>query len=69
MPRSAERPASLASQLERTRLEHRADRLEAVLRELRRRARNHPAPHLLRHAIDGFDHELTAVRRRLSGRA
>lgn len=53
---------TLAQELELIRLERRAQRLELVLRELRRRARHHPAPILLGHAIDGFDTELAAVR-------
>jgi hypothetical protein len=48
-----------------TTLEHRARRLELVVRELRKRARNHPAPQLIGQAIDGLDAELIAVRRKL----
>jgi hypothetical protein len=63
---NAPRRISLAVDLERRRLEHRAARLEAVMRELRARARNHAAPQLLGRAIEGFDVELDAVRRRLA---
>jgi hypothetical protein len=45
---------------------HRAQRLELVLRELRKRARQHPAPHLIGQAIDGLEAELAAVRRQLA---
>jgi hypothetical protein len=69
MPATADRPASIAAELERTRLQHRAGRLEAVVRELRKRTLHHPAPHLLGRAIDGFDAELRAVRKRLSARS
>jgi hypothetical protein len=64
MATTANRPAPIA--LERTRLEHRAGKLDAVARELRKRARHHPAPHLLGRAIDGLDAELRAVRKRLA---
>lgn len=66
MPATADRPASIAAELERTRLQHRAGRIEAVVHQLRERARHHPAPHLLGRAIDGFDAELTSVRDRLA---
>lgn len=69
MMSAAERPASIVAELEQLRLEHRAARLEAVLRELRARARNHPAPRLLATAIGGFDAELIDVRRRLGANA
>ena len=46
-------------------LEHRARRLDMVVRELRKRARHHPAPHLIGQAIEGLEAELIAVRRRL----
>lgn len=58
-------PRSLAHELELVRLEHRAQRLDAVVRELRSRVRHHSAPHLIGRAIDGFDAELAAVRRLL----
>jgi hypothetical protein len=58
--------------LERLRLEDRAQRMEAVVRELRARARYRqdrdgevPAP--LREAIDGFRKELAGIDRRLGG--
>lgn len=51
-----------------TRLEHRARRLDMVVRELRKRAQNHPAPHLIGQAIAGLEAELTAVRRQLGRR-
>jgi hypothetical protein len=54
--------------LERDRLERHADRLGHVVRELRRRAHDHPAPHLIGRAIDGFEAELEAVRKQLLGR-
>jgi len=44
MSRAAQSRASLARDLERARLEQRAERLEAVRRELRTRARKHPEP-------------------------
>lgn len=56
------RPRSVGRELELVRLEHRARRLDAVLRELRRRARYHPAPELIGRAIDGFQLELSEVR-------
>ncbi len=46
--------------------EHRAQRLDMVLRELRKRARHHPAPHLIGQAIEGLEAELAAVRRQLT---
>ena len=46
-------------------LEHRARRLDMVVRELRKRARHHPAPQLISQAIEGLEAELIAVRRRL----
>jgi hypothetical protein len=57
-------PATIAP----TALEHRARRLDMVVRELRKRARNHPAPHLIGQAIDGLEAELVAVRRKLGRR-
>jgi hypothetical protein len=61
---------TLAADLERRRIEQRATRIDAVVRELRLRARFHrerhgqvPAP--LRHAIAGFLLELRALDRRL----
>ena len=48
-----------------TPLEHRARRLDSVVRELRKRARRHPAPHLIGQAIEGLEAELIAVRRKL----
>jgi hypothetical protein len=36
-----------------------------VVRELRKRARHHPAPHLIAQAIEGLESELMAVRHRL----
>jgi len=66
MPAIADRRRSIAVELERARLEHRARRMEAVVHQLRERARHHPAPHLLGRAIDGFDAELTSVRDRLA---
>lgn len=59
-------PHVLADELKRLRLEDRARRLDAVAGELRKRARKHPAPWLIRRAIAGFDHELRAVRRELT---
>jgi hypothetical protein len=46
-------------------LEHRARRLDMVVRELRKRARHHPAPHFIGQAIEGLEAELIAVRRKL----
>ena len=43
-------------------------RLDMVLRELRKRAANHPAPHLIGRAIEGLEAELAAVRRQLGQR-
>jgi hypothetical protein len=48
-----------------TALEHRARRLETVVRELRKRVPGHPAPHLVGQAIAGLEAELIAVRRKL----
>jgi hypothetical protein len=45
---------------------HDAKRLDLVLRELRKRARHHPAPHLIGRAIEGLEAELAAVRRQLT---
>ena len=64
---------SLARDLERLRLEERARRMEAVIRELRARARHREArsgevPVPLREAIDGFREELAGIDRRLGGR-
>lgn len=59
---------SAANQTAPKTLEHRARRLDMVLRELRKRARGHPAPHLVARAIEGLDAELAAVRRQLGRR-
>ena len=61
----ASSPAISPSALSPATLEGRAHRLDLVVRELRRRARNHPAPHLIGQAIEGLEAELIAVRRRL----
>jgi hypothetical protein len=69
-------PHTLGALLERTRLEHRAARLESVLSALRARARDYAEavgtpeaegtlPASLRRAMADFDGELRAVRRRL----
>jgi|tagenome__1003787_1003787.scaffolds.fasta_scaffold18109149_1 hypothetical protein len=62
---------TIGHDLERRRLVHRADRMEAVIFELQRRARFHadrhgdvPAP--LRQAIGDFRIELRDLRRRIS---
>lgn len=47
---------------------HRAQRLELVLRVLRKRAGHYPAPHLISAAIDGLDAELATARRGLARR-
>jgi hypothetical protein len=62
--------ATIGVQLERQRLEHRAHRIEHVLRALRERSvhRRTPSggvPRPLTEAIAGFDVELRRVRRRL----
>jgi hypothetical protein len=61
-------PSTLGAQLERTRLEHRARRIErvlVVLRHQRLRARDRgQAPAGLDHAIAGFGDELGDVRHR-----
>jgi hypothetical protein len=51
-----------------TALEHRARRLDMVVRELRKRAKGHPAPHPIGQALAGLEVELTAVRRQLGRR-
>ena len=61
----ASSPAALRTALAPTALEHRARRLDMVVRELRKRARHHPAPHLIGQAIDGLETELIAIRRKL----
>ena len=61
----ASSPAMSPSRIPPTALEHRARRLDLVVRELRRRARHHPAPHLIGQAIEGLEAELIAVRRKL----
>jgi hypothetical protein len=62
-------PLTLGVQLERTRLEHRARRIErvlVVLRHQRRQARDcGRSPAALDHAIAGFGEELGDVRDRL----
>lgn len=58
-------PGSIPTAVVATALEHRARRLEMVVHELRKRARRHPAPHLIGQAIEGLDAELVAVRRKL----
>jgi hypothetical protein len=65
---------TLGGTLERTRLEHRARRMERVVRELRtraeeRRRRDGHVPAPLGLAISGFEEELQQIRRRLAGRA
>jgi hypothetical protein len=64
-------PATLGGELARLRLEHRARRLEMVVRELRRRADEHetrgnPVPVPLREALLEFTRELAEVRRRVA---
>lgn len=64
---------SLARDLEQLRLEERARRMEAVIRELRARARYREArggevPVPLHDAIAGFREELAGIDRRLEGR-
>ena len=61
-------PGVIRTPIAPTALEHRARRLELVVRELRKRARNHPAPQLIGQAIDGLEAELIAVRRKLHPR-
>jgi hypothetical protein len=61
---------TLAADLDRRRIEQRAARIDAVVRELRLRARFHRERHghvppPLRHAIAGFVLELRALDRRL----
>jgi hypothetical protein len=62
---------SIAQDLELRRLTHRADRMQAVVEELQRRARFHAARHgavpaPLRQAIDDFRVELRRLRRRIA---
>jgi hypothetical protein len=64
---------SMLRELERRRLEDRANRMEAVVRELRARARHRQdrdgeVPTPLRDAIEGFREELAGIDRRLGGR-
>jgi hypothetical protein len=61
----ASSPGALPTRVAPTALEHRARRLDSVVRELRKRARHHPAPHLIGQAIAGLEAELIAVRRKL----
>jgi hypothetical protein len=61
----------LATALEADRLRHRAQRMELVVARLRervedRRRRGEPVPMPLGQAIDDFETELRAVRRRLA---
>jgi hypothetical protein len=66
-PRAMTAPSAHVSSTARPPLPaHRTQRLELVLRELRKRARHHPAPHLIREAIDGLEAELAAARRQLA---
>jgi len=63
-------PESLGGYLERSRLEHRARRIERALAVLRERRRAHAAyggepPAPLDHAISDFGRELSRVRTRL----
>ena len=58
-------PAAIRTATAPTALEHRARRLDMVVRELRKRARHHPAPHLIGQAIEGLETELIAIRRKL----
>jgi hypothetical protein len=62
---------SIASDLERSRLEHRARRLDATLRALRDRVSDHQerghVPQPLTEAIADFRSELARVRARLDG--
>jgi hypothetical protein len=58
-------PAVIRTAIAPTALEHRARRLDMVVRELRKRARHHPAPHLIAQAVEGLESELMAVRHRL----
>ena len=57
--------AAVSGKIAMTPREHHAQRLGMVLRELRKRARDHPAPHLIGRAIEGLEAELAAVRRQL----
>ena len=69
--RQPESPITLAADLERQRLRQRAARMDAVVRELRTRARFHQERHgdvppPLRHAIAGFVLEARTLERRLA---
>ena len=60
---------TLASHLERDRLEARAARLDRVIAALRARARAYDAmavPRPLRHSLSDFQQQLDAVRERLA---
>jgi hypothetical protein len=61
---------TIGQHLARTRLEHRAQRIQTVLSELHRvaeyRAAGGPVPAALRHAIDDFHSELAAIRKALA---
>jgi hypothetical protein len=63
-------PATIGGDLERLRLEHRAERIEFTIKALRRladsRAPGRSAPAPLRQALDGFSDELATVRHRLT---
>lgn len=67
--RSAARPRTLGSQLERDRLEQRANRVRQVIHALRERAEARDtaggAPRPLRAAIEDFGRELAELERRL----
>lgn len=57
--------ATLADELERRRLVHRAARIRSVLDALHRLAADGPPPAPLRHRLDDFSRELAQVERRL----
>lgn len=46
-------------------LHRQAEKLDRVVRELRKHAADQPAPHLVERAIAGLEAELAAVRRQL----
>jgi hypothetical protein len=71
-PTAGDRPATIAVDLERARLQQRATRLAHVLTALRGRARAYEqasavVPRPLSHSLTTFEQELDAVRRQLAG--
>jgi hypothetical protein len=64
----AEDTANGRDRLRPSTLAHHAQRLDLVLRELRKRARPQAAPRLVGRTLEGLEAELAAVRRQLTRR-